>query len=456
MAANTDFSKLASMSVSQASLYTIDDERDSGCPFANDQTKTMAYFPHTTVIAPVLVTEMFSYDMDSAAKFDFLLLSALDFKTVPVKVKPEFQMNHRIAWTPDLGFNIVESAELVIDGDVHQTLTASSLKHAFQFFYLSNSDSHNKRSTSDRSNGNDPALTNWSTSLPETEIISEQPWSYSRGSIIAFPLNKLYPGLYKTLKQNYRFRLEIAQLLRMQRLVENEFGDTWVDIPFDKSILVMDNYPVNGELPVPSLLCEYISLSDEAADYFRECSEARFREFVVPTFTSFTSAQNSVFSTGAPISRKLVGSNPCTAIMWSVSDVNQEALNNRSANLTSLGREPIKSCTLNYTDRTEKFIFRREPACHFNRGIHMRKFRSAPIRPGFYGWSVALDSGSLDADSTIEFNTERQFCLDCELVQKLPEESSSEFRLDVTAVELKKYAIVPSDDGRTFRFEHKF
>lgn len=451
MSNNVDLAQLKCMSGHQSELYTVHEESDVGFPFANDQRLSLAYFPYIINTPAAQEGENFVFNMDPYGRYHLLISSSLNFKLPQLKIRESYRNDFRIAWKNDLGYNVVSSGDLLIDGEIFQTLTASSMKHAEQFCYLSNADSENKRKIMSRSNGNDSSLTNWSVSLPEFEIISEQPWFYSRGTIISLPLKSLYPGLYEQISQRYSFDLEVANLLRAQ--CKDESGE-WIEIPFSEAYHVIEGLPQNSRLPVPSLQCEYIRLGEEAVSYFRECSEPRFREFIVPVFNSYRSNDETELGRSARIN--ITNDRPCTALMWSLRNIKN--LGEISYCTTKNPRNPIKTCSLSFYDgSSENFLFRNLSSAQFSRGIHTRKFPSAPNVIGMNAWSIALDAGSLDIDSTFAFTPARNSVFSCQLCERSVEDVNDKFILELTTIELRKFSIDIADeesgDGKTKKFK---
>ena len=361
MASNADLAQKSSMSDVQKDLYECEDESEVGFPFANDQRKSMSYFPESTMISGVAEGNKFKFNMDLHGKHHLLIASSLNFKTPAVSVKENFRGDYRIRWGADMGFNIVESASLQIDGDDFQTLTASAMKHAEQFCFLGTSDSESKRRIMSQSNGNDPSLVTWSSSLPEFDIISEQPWFYSRGTIIAMPLRALYAGLYFQIDQLYMFDLDISHFLCIQ--YRDETGE-WIDVPFRANQQILEGLPQNCRLPVPYIRGEYIHLGNEAVEYLNECSEKRFREFIVPVFNTYVSKDTK--GPGGSLSVEIVNNHPCSALMWSLRNQTRKRFGDVSYYTTKF-RNPIKDCTLSFHDNnTKKYLFQDTPISQFS------------------------------------------------------------------------------------------
>lgn len=430
----------------QESLYKSESEEDSiGNPFANNQINVMSYKKDSEILDRRATGDSVTYQIDQYDRRHILRGACLRFRLPPLKVKTAHSQNVQIAWCPDIAHAIVELAQFKIDGDVKAQLDSISLIHHFQWLYETGSSSSEKRQVENRRIGNVPELVNFSNFLPKYSIYSHQPWFFSQGTILAFPLRKLYHGIYQNLEFVYFYRRAISKLLRI-RIREDEFSQ-WNEISFDEAREYLEGIPQDGLLPIPEIDCSYGIMGEKMINWFTTCAPESSRQIRYQTLKRISS---DVVTRKSDLVVNLTNNCPCLSMMWSVLNQRQKEKNHHTCFLDSRGQVPIEKCSLMMMYDTEKDIFR-DDAEYFSEG-NIRDFSSSPLSKGHHGYSFALSTSSLDSDSTIEFEQGRQAKLRCSFSRDSSEED--DFSLEVTLQEIHQMKIVP--EGNHWKIVYVF
>lgn len=151
----------------------------------------------------------------------FLLYSTLFLRLPKVRVKKEYQDRVKIAWTYNLGINIINTGFLCFNNDNIQSIDYIRLNMFIQEYFKS----ENQRLVFDRMIGNIPQLQNWTTYLPPYPLKIPQLWfCYARNEGLAVPLFLLNEV---NVHHKFDFRLKIADLIRMKFL--DQETNQWVE-----------------------------------------------------------------------------------------------------------------------------------------------------------------------------------------------------------------------------------
>ena len=324
--------------------------------------------------------------------FHFLIYSYLTFRTPSIKVKPEYKGRVRIAWPHNLGTNITPQASFVADDDeVYQTWDNVWADIYFQFYQSAGAgqrESHNKGI------GNMKCLEEWSEHLPSCHINVDQPWFYSMDPALAFPI--FYKGSQIRAKHNYKFRLGITDLLRVQ--IKTPSG--WKDATSKVNRSMYLDMPKNEKIQVPELWARY-SYNRENELKQQKCDKVRTiytRDVVI------CDAVNPV-NYGSSATLELQSKRPCLAFFWVAE--NRDATNirnfsNYTTNKQDLydGWDPIK--TNSFTYGTQE-LFKDMPSHHFTVAPARKHFPSSPDETGYHAYAYAWNSTSIHGDVGIIF-----------------------------------------------------
>lgn len=177
------------------------------------------------------------YTMPSG--IDCLLSTYLLMKTPKLSIVKKYVGEYRMCFSSHLGYSVIEEGRFNC-GTVSSRITPYSC-----VCYVQHNAGKSQLSLMRRS-GMHPSLTEWTSKLRPFELTPYQPWWYGDRPWSSFQCHELDPGVCKVL-HTYKFNLNIASHIRMQRFVDNN----WVDITFEKK--VVKGMPVDGKFPVPEL-----------------------------------------------------------------------------------------------------------------------------------------------------------------------------------------------------------
>jgi len=305
-----------------------------------------------------------------------------------VRVKPELQDKYEIAWTRNLGINVLNTAKLVYAGNTVQTIDNIYLDDHFNF-NVNKSDSEINRLV-----GNVKSLTEFSKALPETILTIPDPWEYSRDTFLAIPL---YLCNSIDVDHVYTFRNKVTELLRMKDL------ETGKIIPCNLKFI--DGISTTGLLPNPELWGRYGLLdSDEltaSLNFWKktngEYNPDNEKVYYQRDIVSKSGEKEGRFN--EEISCKLDSGKPVRAIYWKVE--NLESSKNRSySNYTTAsddidnGSNPISEVYYTYSDSKRLEMMGSE---HFQQ---MEPFHHAVRLPkiGYNMYSYSWNPNLLDPD----------------------------------------------------------
>lgn len=427
---------------------------EAASPFINNQRKTSFFEPRKQkVIAATTQSNKCVYDVDPHSEHHFLENAAFNFELPAINVKTSHSSKLQICWCKNIGINIINRVSLEKDEKELAHFTNHSLEYKMQFYFYSSNDGARKRELFNQSIGNSPELIEFSSSVPEYEIISEIPFFINDCTMFSLPLRKLYPGIYKKLNMVTKFNLDISKLLRVRELRENDFSPEWVEVPLTTQHLsLLEGVPQDGKLSVPFLRCQFFDIGSNTVDYLR-CSPEPERTFYVDAYKQFRSEQSG--DLGGMRSIVLRSSNPVNALMWSMVNETAAAKNDLSCHTTSTGRIPIKDNSLTYYDeRTREVpVFSEETSAQFYRGDSLKRFPSAPTTKGLLGWVPGVRTGTPDGDTELEFHSSYNYTLTCNLVSPTPEEANEKFSLIVVTCEKRKIQIIQNEEEETYKLE---
>jgi hypothetical protein len=358
-----------------------------------------------------------------------------------IRIKENLKENYRIAWTHNLGNNIVVRASFQEGETVFQTYDSYWLD-IFPQFFMKNNDFQNHL----KSIGSIPELENFSSRLPRKVLSVFQPWYYSYDSALAFPI--FYKGKETRAEHNYFFRRKLVDLLRVSVLRDK----TWVNLNKDEiaevlhSIIEMDeeDYSVNkdGMIQIPELWGRYYYLSDAEIKYLMECQKERV--YYIRDLISFES--DNLLQDGSSFVLDLKNNYPCLAIFWVAENNNAKLLNsysNYSNSIEGNGTDPINSISFYHGNLAK---LENLSIDHFYIGDARITFPSCPKEQGYYAFAIASNVNSYHAESGLVFsklNSKIKFEFN-----KNKGSGRTNYNLKVKLLVLKKIKIYKEENGK--------
>jgi len=365
--------ELDSMTDFQKELHETKEGEDIASNFYNEFIRSTWYVNSLVKFKHNKVSEN-QIDYSYHDPCGFLLYSEMIQKLPELSVKDEFARGIRIAWTPNIAFNIIDNAKLTI-GDVEtMNLTNISIEQYYQYCRTTSEE------TLKRQTGDIPVLTDFSSRLPSYSTILVHPWFY-KDSARKLPM---FDGIGKTVIHSYKLRNRIDSLLRMQELV----GDVWTNIQPNLSYL--EGIPPDKCLTSPEFWGKVSYNSKDELNYNRceSTIDIYYRDYIT------VSAPNS-----EKLGKKIVIDNmtrlPCRSLWWV------------AQNVDALEYNYYSNYTTNSADRT-KNAFSPIKAYSIYHGTHLRKiedmdtthseiiepmmhYKSQPIGVGFGACAISLD-----------------------------------------------------------------
>lgn len=291
-------------------------------------------------------------------KFDLLLASYLRVHTPVVRVKPEYVGLIEVAWTHNLGHNIVHSAVLNIDKN---TFTPDdSINSDIRFNQRLKGQSGHRESQAQYC-GNVAMLEEFSSALPEFPLHVLQNWFYgvSPNDALEIFYGQNRPNL---VTHAYVFR-PFHELLRARRIVgEKHYEDIlgtevmkYVE-PFTST--TPDLVGVYAKLD-PKWVAGKLSGSKSVSHDFRD----------LVTFDK-TSGDGTGKPQGKSQAAKITTNEPCTVVYWMALNMNARA-NNYYSNYTTCAediRRGFDPCISNswYYKKDGLYRFKDEPGERFS------------------------------------------------------------------------------------------
>lgn len=314
-------------------------------------------------------------DFTFAEPCGFLAYSEIKQKLPEISVREEFRDTVRIAWTPSIAFNIVETAKLIFGDTEPMSLNNISMDQYFQYCRENGFDKDLLEGI-----GDVDCLIEFSDYLPAYPTICIQPWFYNDNP----KKLPMFDGIGKSVVHSYKFRNGISSLLRMQELIDGE----WIDLN-DPVLKYLNGLPSDNCLPSPEFWGRVTTNYPAELDVYR--CEARMNIYYKDYVT--ISSTNAV-ELGKKDVIENMSKSPCRAMWWVAQ--NQEALNNNYySNYTTnphdrrKGHSPIKSFSLSHGSQLKKYSD--IDMGHFEKIEPMKHFRSSPLYKGYGAMAISLD-----------------------------------------------------------------
>jgi hypothetical protein len=359
--------------------------------FQHKFKKLSWYTPSKVKLAASLNVDGVTYTADNT--YDHLFKTFLRFSIPPIRVKPDKVNEYRIAWTHNIGINIVESATLTINEVKSNYFDGTSHDILSQYGYLVKPGFKKHHLTSI---GAIPRLTRWSSTLPAHQCNVLQPFYYAKANHLAFPL--LGSSLTQ-LKHVYKLRLGVLKLLRMQRYSDK--SNTWVNI--NPTVDVIDGIKdKDAAIATPEMWGRYSTFTEEERDWYKECTVGSMHEVYYDDIIGHDeTSDRRPFGYSASIN--LISPTPVKAIFWVAQNTKAVACNNYSNYTTNEdnvnhGWNPCLSYGLSYLNsvrisETDFDHAEKEEAWEFPR---------APWEPGYNAIAFNNNPFSVNGDASID------------------------------------------------------
>jgi hypothetical protein len=369
------------------------------------ETRKSTY--HSTVLAKLAHSTVGADDSSGTEtaiytannNFHLLCSSYMRVSLPSVKVKTDYRESVRIAWTHNIGSNIVLRGTFRESGDQMQQWDSVFADIYGQYFSggLGKKDSHNAGT------GNISALEEWTWYLPPYPINVEQPWFYNFDNALPFPIH--YKQGTAIIHHECILQRSINKLLRVQIKV----GDQWCDVAGDE----IDTY-IDCSLPriaIPELWAKYGLSTPKEIAFYHHC--AKQRHYYIRDVVILDDENTTKYETRRSVSLK--SANPCVTVFWMAQNETAALYNNRSNYTTNTesvyaGWDPVKHTSLTY-DTIRRF--EEMPSDHFNIAQSRHTFKSAPSEAGYHAMAYATDPTDPDGGVGVTFSDKMVAKLSC-------------------------------------------
>lgn len=316
-----------------------------------------------------------------------------------LQVKPGYSNTYRIRWPRNVGNHVIYEGKLMDAGVPRQTINDK---------YLDYYDQHIRAKTGryQHSLGNRPELINWTSSLPETDVMAKHPWFYSDSTRDSVPLDHAHHP--KELQHSYTIRSNVAELLEMQRL--DQKTKQWVLIKTDMRVIMCEK----PKLPAPELIAELSFRTELELDMIRRDAEETLGvrlegppDHTIRYLDLVYHEDPASYKPGALVSftDSCIPSTPCEAIFFGAYAVTAPGIQTFSnyttladANWNEDGREPVRSLSIKYG--TQEYL--KDYSAILLTDDQARHFPSSPDPnlKGYYSYAFAQHVGRKDIQQT--------------------------------------------------------
>lgn len=332
----------------------------------------------------------FTYSINETR--DILEYSYATWPSPNMRVREPFRDDTRICWPKNLCTN------RFIDCKFY---SADLLVHEFDGVWIDayyQAFMKNKEGARDAHNlniGNIPALTEWSTELPETSMEFDLPWFYSEHPALAYPLYKLHQSKAKSF-HTFKMRNSVWQFLRM--CIKDEKGE-WQTV---SAIDYRDRLePFNERLPYPKIWGRYAMLT--AAE--KACLNVGSISYIIRNVIPVNTDNKFNLGTTQTVSLATIAA-PCLGIFWMTENVTASQSNclsnyttHESVDERGYARNPIETVTLKYTkdpkgsSGVHTTCFKDFETVHFTSTSYRRHLPSCTTEIGYHCYTFGQDLG---------------------------------------------------------------
>jgi hypothetical protein len=301
-----------------------------------------------------------------------LLYTVLVQKLPVIKANKGFE----IRWCPNVGSNIVKSAEFQVNDTVWQTLDS------IYFDDYHSKISQEPKETLNKNLGNVPELQTWSSELPAAMTFFRIPWFYSLHTSKMFPL--YYCGKEDRVEHILNLRRNLKDLLMVRSL------DTGEMIPFDEACITVGN----TELPAPEMRGDYVMMSDMECEHNR-CNGSKYHNEIFDIDNVRSIDSDSIVGVNSTVSIKIKDMPfPVHTIHWKAENVNASVMNYLSNYSTCVndhtnGASPVKWASLTCP---QGILFKNLESYICEHIIPSNHFNKIPEYPGYGCWTNATSA----------------------------------------------------------------
>lgn len=364
-----------------------------------------------------------------------------------IRVKESLKEKYRIAWTNNIGNNIVVKAIFQENEKLFHTLDSFWLDIYPQFF----SKGYTNYESYLNSIGSINELTTFSSSLPRKVLNIFQPWFYSFDPALGFPI--FYKGKETKAEHVYFFRRKISELLRVEAFENNnwrklknyeiqELLSSIIDIE-DEDFSVKKE----GLIQIPELWGKYHMIGEPEIKFHMECQKERV--YYIRDIFSYDS--DNLVEEGSSFSIELNNNYPCLAIFWLLENNNSRNLNsysNYTNNIDGKGSDTISLVSI-YHGNTAKF--ENMNIDHFYLGDTRISFPYSPRENGYYAYSIATNINSFHSESGLVFSKlKSRIKFD---LSRTKNKEKNYYNVKVRLLVLRKLKVVKENDKYEFILE---
>lgn len=369
--------------------------------------------------------------------FHYIQYSYMRASLPAISVKKEYRNKVRIAWTHNVGTNIISECSFRHEADVYHTMDSVWFDMHNQYYQRPGA---GKRRNENKGMGNVDYLEKWQSELPAYPLNVDLPWFYSLNETTAFPL--LYKQEVGKFTHRFIFRRKIVDLLRVQ-FFTNEGWTSSNNTDYSQFIDIQSNDKEN--IPIPEIWARCATITNPEVASWKQCGDGRRRIYTrdVLSFKSLNPGQY-----GANVEVSLNTKSPVLAMFWAAE--NQSALrkNCRSNYTTDIndvyaGWDPIIDHTFAYGPDKR---FDKMASDHFNISESRHHFKSAPEENGYHAYSFSWDSSDYDADVGIVMGSNLKSASDAKLICSLADGDIFKSNIDTKLETIKPEDLLDPDN----------
>lgn len=360
------------------------------------------------------ITEKMESNPSTNGEFNFVINDKMDFlnyvdlfrRFPKIRVKDEMKNKFQISFTHNLGHNVINSFELLVDGDPKQTITNTWLDIHSQLFVPDNHRKNYRKNICDEKYGklwSGGVVTEeknkvWASELDSLTVKVPIPFSFEK---TPFPI-----FLAKQSKVSIRgkFKTKYSELIKM-RFKKDDNGP-WEEIPFRWQVI----HAISGEdhlIPdAPELYASYSKISEMERDSWLDQIKKEgmngekglykyyYNDIIINSYDKYHNSEE-------PFSDVLSSKTPTKGIFWVAQNVTGMKYNNYSNYTTNpydieRGDHPVSKVSLKHGGHTHRF--KDMDFSHFVDVMCYHHFPSSPYSKGYGGLAFSKNIFSVDAD----------------------------------------------------------
>ena len=329
----------------------------------------------------------------AARSADFMTKAWMRWATPAVSINPDLKdeaKNYRIAWTYNLGHNVIKKGALMFNDLELQTFDRYWLDmHATHFTQEGKLKLYNQMI------GNVPALVEFSDSLPSENIMTPQPYYFAGATSNALALCCLS---LNDVRFVYDLESDLSKLLRVQKF--NKATKQWEDfVPGSMSSIVKVQGQSDFTLKMPEFWAQYVIVTNDEREYHT----GQERDVVIEQVQKYDSIKKQGSGT---VKLDFHFNYPVKALFWNAVNTTAEDLHNFSNYTTDAsdadsGSDPVTHVSLFYENnpRCENV-----PADHFSMMESWNNLPVGTMQTGYHSLVYALDITSPDGTGSTNYS----------------------------------------------------